>query len=162
MFKDFGNGVEPESISDGDVSIRTLTWVREKELHLIAKSNKEQIDPYKLKDKNIEVLKTFGVFYKDSIVGSISFWLVAEDEVAISYWIDKNHYRLGIATKAIPLATEYMFEREGIQSFSAHILERNIASKNLMNKLGYTPTLRRVLNLVSGEQVHTIYRLDKN
>jgi RimJ/RimL family protein N-acetyltransferase len=160
MFKDFGDGGS-STISDSEVALRTISLHNQKELYALAEKNKKYIDPYKLKSMNVKITKTFGVFFENKLVGSIAFWLTEEKETSLSFWIDSDYYRKGITSKALSLATSYMFENMNIDAVIAHVSDDNLASRELLFKQGFTPTYRKLLDLTYGPTKHTIYRLDK-
>jgi RimJ/RimL family protein N-acetyltransferase len=149
------------SLKDSDVSLKSLSWRNQQILQRLTEKNKTYIDPYKLKSKNIEILKTFEIFFQDELTGSIGFWLTDEKETSISFWVDSDYYRKGIASKAVSLATNYMFEETDTESIIAHVADTNVASKELMLKKGFVPIHRKVLSLINGDVPHTVYRLDK-
>jgi RimJ/RimL family protein N-acetyltransferase len=160
MFKDFGDGTL-NPLTDSDVSLKSLSWKNQQILQKLTDKNKAHIDPYKLKSKNIQILKTFEILFQDELTGSIVFWLTDEKETSISFWVDSDYYRKGIASKAVSLATNYMFEETEIESIIAHVADTNVASKELMLKKGFVPIHRKVLSLINGDVPHTVYRLDK-
>ena len=160
MFKDFGDGTL-NSLKDSDVSLKSLSWRNQQILQRLTEKNKTYIDPYKLKSKNIEILKTFEILFQDELTGSIVFWLTDEKETSISFWVDSDYYRKGIASKAVSLATNYMFEETEVENIIAHVADTNVASKELMLKKGFVPIHRKVLSLINGDVPHTVYRLDK-
>lgn len=161
MYKDFGSSNYISPLVDGDVSLKVLSWKQEQDVKDLANQNKEQLEPYKLKNSNVKVLKRFGIFFKDSLVGSFIVWETEQKETAISFWVDKNHYRKKIASKAVSLVTKNLFETTDVKSIFAHIVESNIASRDLVIKQGFFPTHRKLLKLLSGDTIHTVYQLDK-
>lgn len=160
MFKDFGNGTL-NPLTDSDVSLKSLSWKNQQIIQKLTEKNKKYIDPYKLKSNNIKVLKTFEIFFQDRLTGSIAFWETEDKETSISFWVDSDYYRKGIASKAVSLAVNYMFEKTEIESIIAHVADTNVASKELMLKKGFVPIHRKVLSLINGDVPHTVYRLDK-
>jgi RimJ/RimL family protein N-acetyltransferase len=160
MFKDFGDGIS-SSLSDSDVTLNHLFWARQKLVNNLAEKNKDYVEKYKLKSKNIKIIKTFEILYKQTLVGSIAFWETENKETAISFWVDSDYYRKGIASKAVSLATNYIFKETDTESIIAHVADTNVASKELMLKKGFVPIHRKVLSLINGDVSHTVYRLDK-
>jgi RimJ/RimL family protein N-acetyltransferase len=75
----------------------------------------------------------------NSVVGSIGAFFCEGDatKATIAYYIGKDYWRLGYATKAIRALVEYLIKEKGVQSIHAEPFERNGASRRALEKNGF-------------------------
>lgn len=73
------------------------------------------------------------------VVGSTGLHRQPEpDTLEIGYWVDKDHTRLGIATKTARLLTQVAFSVPGISTVKISHDKANTISGSIPKKLGYT------------------------
>jgi len=80
-------------------------------------------------DSNI--LKT--ILFQDQVAGNIVSWGQA-NEREVGYWLGRNFWGKGIATKAL---TEFLII-EKIRPLVAHVVKHNIGSRRVLEKCGFT------------------------
>ena len=81
------------------------------------------------------ILKAF-----NTIIGQCGFYEDNAGNTCLSYYINSQYRRLGIAYKSCYMLLEYITKEICISSIYAHINEDNIPSINLINKLGFIHT----------------------
>lgn len=103
--------------------------------------------PYKLKDAKqfIEKLSkkekhTFSIALKetDEVIGGIS--LRCEDpskRATFGYWLGRKYWKQGITTEAAKLLLNFGFRKLKLKGICATVAGPNIASSNLLRKLGF-------------------------
>ena len=57
--------------------------------------------------------------------------------VEIGYWVGEEYWGRGIATEALKLITEYVFDNFDVDRIEAHVFEWNPASSRVLEKAGY-------------------------
>ena len=80
-------------------------------------------------DSNI--LKT--ILFQDQVAGNIVSWGQASER-EVGYWLGRNFWGKGIATKAL---TEFLII-EKIRPLVAHVVKHNIGSRRVLEKCGFT------------------------
>ena len=55
----------------------------------------------------------------------------------LGFWLGKEHWRKGYATEAIDLIINYGFNKQNLYRIYAKVMEPNIASLNLLQKVGF-------------------------
>lgn len=96
----------------------------------------------------------FTIFAGSDIVGVTGFTDVdTEKSIAeFGYWIGRPFWGNGYATAAGSLALEFLFENTEIQKVVAPVLERNNASRRVLEKLGFEETsVKRTISEEHGE-----------
>jgi RimJ/RimL family protein N-acetyltransferase len=76
------------------------------------------------------ILKT--ILFDHEIAGNIVCWTAA-DEREIGYWIGREYWGKGIATKALAAFLEHVRERP----LYAHVVKHNIGSRRVLEKCGF-------------------------
>lgn len=94
----------------------------------------------------------------DQLIGSIGFSLLDKKNKIgrISYDLDPQYWRKGIMTMAIKKVIDYAFKIMKINRIEALVIEHNIASLKLLQKIGFTNegTLRQY-RIIEGEYVNS-------
>ena len=72
------------------------------------------------------------------LVGGVELRLRDEDVADISYWVNANFRRQGIAARATTLASEYAFAKLGVERIEALIEPDNVGSLQTALKVGFT------------------------
>lgn len=62
----------------------------------------------------------------------------ANGEAEAGYLIDKRYHRRGYASEALQAITRWVFGHDNVHALIAHTYDGNTASKNLLNKNGFT------------------------
>ena len=57
--------------------------------------------------------------------------------ITIGYYLAEEHWGKGIATKALSILTNYVFNETNIQRIQAEVMVENMASKGVLLKNGY-------------------------
>jgi len=111
--------------------------------------------PYTLDDaekfigSQIELFPTqnFAILNESEIVGGIGIVLlddVYKMNVELGYWVTETFWGQGIATIAVELMTQYVFETFAINRIVAEVFDYNKASMRVLEKNGYyLETVRR-------------------
>ena len=166
-FKDFGDEPSFVKLSDGLVSVSSTKLSESEALLALELKNSEELSKWGERSKVINTEHhIFSIYYKDILVGQIILWDIEHNNTttcSVSYWVDKDHHRKGIASKAIALVSNHAFSQLEIDSIEAHIQPENIASIELAKKLGFIfiGTKQKQLSATSGLKTHLTYALDK-
>jgi len=158
---DFGTPTTYE-YSDGDVSISSLPFNSNKEFIALSISNKSDLDIHTIKEPNIKIIESFGIYKNGVPAGEISLWseLDAQRTIpSLSYWIDKEQRRQGVATKAVELAIKHCFSVLDVEEVRAHATVDNQASKGLLAKFGFGTIFYTELKTKTGPKLFTVYEL---
>jgi len=91
--------------------------------------------------------QNFAILNEQEIVGGIGMVLlddVYRMNVELGYWVAEPHWGTGIATIAVGLMTQYIFDTFAINRIVAEVFEYNKASMRVLEKNGYyLETVRR-------------------
>jgi [ribosomal protein S5]-alanine N-acetyltransferase len=111
--------------------------------------------PYTLEDAekfittqaSIELTQNFAVLSNEEVVGGIGI-ILGEDvykmNVELGYWVAEPFWGAGIATEAVRLMTEYVFQTFLVNRIVASVFEYNKTSMRVLEKNGYfLETVRR-------------------
>lgn len=148
--------------SDDDVSISSLPFNSNKDFISLSLSNKSDLDIHTIKEPNIKVIESFGIYKNRSPVGEISIWSELDGEIIIpslSYWVDKNHRNLGIAYKAVGMTIKHCFNTLNYEQVRAHATVDNHASKGLLAKYNFGTIFYTELKTKNGPKLFAVYEL---
>ena len=81
---------------------------------------------------------TYGIYYKDTLIGFINDVVMEGDSVELGYLISSKCWNLGFATEALKTLIEECF-RVGFKRVLAAHFEENPASGKVMVKAGMKP-----------------------
>ncbi len=100
------------------------------------------IDAEEFITKNIngQIKGVFAIIYKGNLVGSIGIHSqhdVYSKTAELGYYVGKNYWNKGIATKAIGMITKYGFESLHLTRIFAGIFEYNNTSMKVLEKNGF-------------------------
>ncbi|MBD1916776.1 GNAT family N-acetyltransferase [Phormidium sp. FACHB-322] len=74
----------------------------------------------------------------NSLIGSCGFtWDRASNRAEVGYELASQYWRQGIMTEALSAILTYGFEVKGLDNIVAEVMLKNIASKQLLKKLGF-------------------------
>jgi RimJ/RimL family protein N-acetyltransferase len=92
------------------------------------------------------------------VVGSISSW-TNEGEREVTYWIGREHWGKGIATRAL---AEFLAEVERTRPIKASTADDNVGSQRVLEKCGFRRVgARRAFATSRGEELdEVLFRLD--
>lgn len=82
----------------------------------------------------------FVIAYNDELVGQLTVGGITWGSLRscfIGYWIDREHAGRGITPTAVAMAVDYLFERANLHRVEINIRPENIASKRVVEKLGF-------------------------
>ena len=104
---------------------------------------------------------TFGIFSRDdaSVIGGCGLHRrVGEGALEIGYWVRADQTRRGFATEAARALTRAGLEAFGIDRIRIHCDPRNVASRRVPERLGYTVVETRVddVGVAAGEGAGTL------
>ncbi len=85
----------------------------------------------KIMANDSNILKT--ILFQDQVAGNIVSWGQASER-EVGYWLGRNFWGKGIATKAL---TEFLII-EKIRPLVAHVVKHNIGSRRVLEKCGFT------------------------
>jgi [ribosomal protein S5]-alanine N-acetyltransferase len=96
---------------------------------------------------SIELTQNFAVLSNEEVVGGIGI-ILGEDvykmNVELGYWVAEAFWGVGIATEAVRLMTEYIFQTFLVNRIIASVFEYNKTSMRVLEKNGYfLETVRR-------------------
>jgi [ribosomal protein S5]-alanine N-acetyltransferase len=96
---------------------------------------------------SIELTQNFAVLSNEEVVGGIGI-ILGEDvykmNVELGYWVAEAFSGAGIATEAVRLMTEYIFQTFLVNRIIASVFEYNKTSMRVLEKNGYfLETVRR-------------------
>jgi len=80
------------------------------------------------------------ITYDNEVVGQLTVGGIAWGSLRscfIGYWIDRGHAGRGITPTAVAMVTDYMFERVRLHRVEINIRPENVASKRVVEKLGF-------------------------
>lgn len=85
----------------------------------------------------------FGVFLKESdeLIGRVALSNVSRgawQNATLGYYIDEAHNGHGYATEAVRLALQFAFGPAGLHRVQAAVLPRNVASRRVLEKAGFS------------------------
>lgn len=168
-FKDFGSASHITLCSDS-VSVSSTVPSESQKLKSIELRNKELLDPWRVPtlSGSSSSSKIFTVRNDEQIVGQVilfNFQLHRGlKSCSISYWIDKNFFNQGIATKAVELVIEFAFSNLDVDEVDAVIQPENKASIRVIEKIKYD--YRDMIGegkIVNGRwQNYTLYTVTRN
>ena len=92
------------------------------------------------------------------VVGSISSW-TNEGEREVTYWIGREHWGRGIATRAL---AEFLADVERTRPIQASTADDNVGSQRVLEKCGFHRVgVRRAFATSQGEELDEVFfRLD--
>ena len=92
------------------------------------------------------------------VVGSISSW-TNEGEREVTYWIGREHWGKGIATRAL---AEFLADVERTRPIQATTADDNVGSQRVLEKCGFRRVgVRRAFATSRGEELdEVLFRLD--
>jgi RimJ/RimL family protein N-acetyltransferase len=114
------------------------------------------VDAEKFISTQTELFPTqnFAILNEEEIVGGIGI-ILQEDiykmNVELGYWIAEPFWGMGIASIAVQLMTNYVFETFAVNRIVAEVFEYNKPSMRVLEKNGYfLETVRRKVILKNG------------
>lgn len=118
----------------GDTSITMMYWLPNKTFEETAEYFNRVI--YERKNGLTDNLN-FVIIYENKIIGSIDLNFEEDKTTAYMGWVLKKDYRgFGFATEAALALRDYAFSKCGVQTLLADCDARNLASANVMKKIG--------------------------
>lgn len=99
-------------------------------------------------DKSV-ILKT--IVFDDQVAGNIVCW-EQDGEREVGYWIGKEYWGKGIATKAL----EEFLNRVKTRPLVAHVAKHNIGSRRVLEKCGFTLIKEDKYYNASGEEIEEV------
>lgn len=110
--------------------------------HFTLTGQRDEIDR-SLSDAKRDVRYAFGVFLtaNDELVGRVALSNVSRgawQNATLGYYIDEAHNHRGYATDAVKLALRFAFSSAGLHRVQAAVLSRNVASRRVLEKAGFT------------------------
>lgn len=122
-----------------DVVVQSLDSSAAQDLSLLKNSNKEYHREWLVErsDATDKTRVTYGVFYKDILVGEASLRDFTYFTCQVAYWIDINSWGLGVATTAVRLITNFALENLNVLEVHAYVHVSNQSSTRVLEKIGY-------------------------
>ena len=118
---------------------------------------------------NIDRAYSFLIFKTDdkTLLGGINIGNVrrgVSQSASLGYWIGEKHSRNGYMKEALKLLIPSLFVDLRLNRIEAATLEENIASKNLLKKIGFKKegVLRKYLKINGTWRDHILYGLLEN
>lgn len=82
----------------------------------------------------------WAIRYGDQFAGQVSVWSItwgANWSAQVGYWVDERFAGRGIAPTALALAADFCFQSAGLHRLEASIQPGNVASRRVVEKLGF-------------------------
>jgi [ribosomal protein S5]-alanine N-acetyltransferase len=72
-------------------------------------------------------------------IGTVGFVITSKEEriAEIGFVVGRAHWGKGFCTAAVKLAISYGFKELGLAEVCAEVLKRNVASRRILDKLGF-------------------------
>jgi ribosomal-protein-alanine N-acetyltransferase len=97
----------------------------------------------------------FAIFYEGELVGQLTVGGVTRGSLQgahLGYWVDRRVAGRGIMPTAVALATDHAFWSVGLHRLEVNIRPENVASRRVVEKLGFREEgLRRAFLHIGGE-----------
>ena len=97
----------------------------------------------------------FGIFFDDALVGQLTVGGITRGSLQsahLGYWVDQRVAGRGIMPTAVALATDHAFMTGGLHRIEVNIRPENVASRRVMEKLGFREEgLRPAFLHIAGE-----------
>jgi RimJ/RimL family protein N-acetyltransferase len=108
-----------------------------------------------LSDPTVTVVKT--IIFNGHVAGNVVSW-GQPSERNVGYWIGKDHWGQGIATRALSA----FLHLEDVRPLYAHVAKHNIASQRVLAKCGFTISgqAKVAADAPGGEGEEFIFKLD--
>ena len=90
---------------------------------------------------DINILKT--ILYDDQVAGNIVSW-EHSGEREVGYWLGREFWCQGIATRALSLFLEHVTTRP----LYAHVAKHNLASRRVLEKCGFTIASKEAVEVI--------------
>ena len=100
----------------------------------------EDADRFIANQISLEPTQNFAIIESEALVGGIGINLKSDVyimNVEIGYWLAEPFWGQGIATEAVRLMTNYIFETFAINRIIAEVFEYNKPSMRVLEKNGY-------------------------
>jgi RimJ/RimL family protein N-acetyltransferase len=163
-FKDFSHNdfryEGPTTLVLGPVSVSIISWKSSLPYEEVKMKNDDSIAQYSVIDNSSLPKISWGIDYNDQPVGGITVWAIDTKNkmCKISYWVDKDHRRRGIASAAIAMVCDQVYDSLDMEEIEVPILESNEPSKNLIQSMFFTMAGYEVLTDRNGAaSSHEIY-----
>jgi len=141
-----GKNIYIRTISPGDVSLKYVSWLKNKAIMQYTEQNKKnhtlkttvKFVEEKLKSK-YDIL--FGIFLNHKHIGNVKLGPIdwAKQEAQISFFIgEKNFWGQGIMFKVIQKLLSFAFKTLGLLEIKAGYYKKNLASAKLFEKCKFT------------------------
>ncbi len=165
-FKDFShNEFEysgPEIISMGPVSVSIIPWKSSLSYHELRQRNEDSVSQYSVIDNSNLPSISWGIEHNGVAAGEVIVWSIdIRNKICkLSYWVDKDHRRKGVASAAVALVCDQIFESFDINEIEAPVAETNEISKEFIKSMLFTMVGYEVLSDKSGSSSkHEVYLL---
>jgi len=130
--------IKLRDVVDSDLPIFFSHQQDEEALHMAAFTSKDPSDKEafmahwaKIRANKDIINRT--ILYEDSVVGHVASFIM-EGEREITYWIGKDYWGKGIATKALSAYLDIVT----VRPLFARVAKDNIGSKRVLEKCGFT------------------------
>lgn len=167
--RDFDDRPDATELVDNTVRVVTASYANTEKMIMLRSKNQKFLAPWSARPKNSSLENyVFEIYAQDILVGSASLWGFKRSEedyepdtCSISYWIDEDNNKKGIATSAVDLVAQHAFTQLGIELVEAPIQPHNSASIKVVSKLGFrkTKTIVDYLEVNGNPTNHEIYEL---
>lgn len=81
----------------------------------------------------------FAIVVDGTLVGVSGLIDVTDDDGELGFWVGKPYWENGYATAGTRQVLRFAFDDLGLKKVYARPLERNVASRRVLDKLGFTP-----------------------
>lgn len=126
------------SLQHKDVTVRSLNENERRELLSLKNKNNPHLRGWMVERSAADPIRlSYGVFYRDNLVGEVSLRDFSSLSCQIAYWLDEPYWGLGITTKAVRLVTKHAFASLHVLEVQAYVHISNEASIKVLKKLGY-------------------------
>jgi RimJ/RimL family protein N-acetyltransferase len=159
---DFGSPA-PVSLFEGQVRVASIPVSDHFAFTSLLVKNKVLLDKFKVNVPDLKVLDTLGIYFDDVPVGQVTVWKFdfGSDDISLSYWVDEDFYRRGIAFASVKLVADFVVSKYDVSQVFIHVSEDNFASLQLAAKLGLASKYRKVFKTKAGDKLHYVFELGR-
>ena len=140
-----GNNLTLRQLEFSDCTNQYVNWLNNPEINKYLESRWQHQTIQTIKDflrsiQNNTTSYIFAICFDEKHIGNIKINISsARYKIAdVGYFIgDKSYWGRGIATEAVRLVTDFGFKELGLYKIFAGVIEGNIGSQKVLEKLGY-------------------------
>lgn len=83
--------------------------------------------------------RRFAIQLQSQMIGSVGYFRRRSGAAELGFWLGRDHWGYGFATEAATAVVRHGFGPDGYTRFSSAYFRDNVASGNVLGKLGFAP-----------------------